>query len=146
MIATLLTIAACHVGGHAPFVTPDNVCTGGAYHRLTVTQVCTSKDRPDLPAAERRAILANYGVPSWTGMSGEIDHRVPFYLGGTTDRRNLWPEPWAPGEYVHRQNAKDRLEDYTRARICVQHTMRVRTAIRIFLGNWVTSYRAYFGG
>jgi predicted small lipoprotein YifL len=31
MIATLLTIAACHVGGHVPLVTPDNACTPGAY-------------------------------------------------------------------------------------------------------------------
>lgn len=137
MIATLLTIAACHVGGHAPLVTPDNACTPGAYRRLAVTQVCTSKDRPYLPVAERRAILANYGVPAWTGVNGEIDHRVPFYLGGTTDRANLWPEVGAI------PNAKDRLENYTRIRVCVQHTMRVRTAIRIFLGDWVHAYRAY---
>jgi hypothetical protein len=139
VIATILALAVCHVGGHAPYVTPDNACTGGAYHRLTVAQVCTSKDRPYLPVAERRAILTNYGVPGWTGASGEIDHRVPFYLGGTTDRRNLWPQVGSI------PNVKDRLENYTRVRVCVRHTMRVRTAIRIFLSDWTQAYDAYFG-
>lgn len=139
MIATLLTIAACHVGGHAPFVTPSNICTPGSYVRLTRAQACVSKNRPDLPAADRRWIVTRYGVPNWSGTAGELDHRQPFWSGGRTDRSNVWPEPGAI------PNAKDRLETYTRNRVCLgkPHPMRLQTVHRIFAGNWVAYYRFY---
>jgi hypothetical protein len=35
------------------------------------------------------------------------------------------------------------LERYTRNRICVKGTMRVRTAVRVFLADWVTFSRRY---
>jgi len=145
MIATVVTsvllAASCHVGGHGAFVVPDNLCTPGAYQRLTRAQVCTSKDRPALPVAERRRLLASYGVPKWTGANGELDHRVPLFLGGLTVRSNLWPEVGSI------PNQKDRLEVYVRRRICTRlpHPMSVRTGIRIFLSNWVHAYHAYFG-
>lgn len=138
MLALALATMACHVGGHVPFVRPDNVCTPGRYERLSRQQVCTHKERPALSEADRRWILTRYGVPGWSGRDGELDHRVPFFLGGTTDRRNIWPEP----ERV--PNTKDRLEFYIYARVCVRHTMRVRTARLIFLADWVASYRKYF--
>lgn len=138
VIATLLMVAACHVGGHAPLVTPDNACTPGSYTRLTRAQACTSKDRPSLPAADRRWIVSRYGVPGWSGVNGELDHRVPFFLGGNTNRRNIWPEVGSI------PNAKDSLEFYVRRRVCVTHTMRVRTAVRLFLSNWVQAY-SYYG-
>lgn len=143
MIAALLAAAACHVGGHAPFVTPDNVCTPGAYVRKTRADVCDGDTfRPNLQAAERRVILSNYGLATFTGADGELDHRVPLVLGGVTDRRNIWPEP----EPVF--NTKDRLEAYVKRRVCdgKPYPMRVTTAVRLFLGNWVHAYGAYFGG
>jgi len=119
------------------FGAPDNACTPGAYVRLSRAEVCTPKDRPTLPAAERRRLLADYGVPNWTGASGEIDHRVPVFLGGLTVRANLWPEPGGI------PNPKDRLEVEVRRRICARHpTMRVRTAVRLFLADWRHAYRA----
>jgi len=137
MLAAILAAAACQVGGHAPFLRPDDRCTPGAYRALPLAEVCTHKERPRLPSAERRFILTGYGVPSFNGTDGELDHRVPFFLGGTTDRANIWPEAGT------RPNPKDDLEEYVRARVCVKRTMRPSTARRIFKTNWVTAYRRY---
>jgi hypothetical protein len=137
MIAAILAAAVCHVGGQAPFVRPDDDCTPGAYKNLTAAQACKHKERPSLPAAERRFILTSYGVPNWTGQSGELDHRVPFSFGGTTDRANIWPEEGSI------PNTKDKLEFYIHDRVCHDRTMRLRTARAIFLGDWVAAYRRY---
>jgi hypothetical protein len=138
MLATVLTVAACHIGGQAPFLRPDNQCTPGDYDRLSVTQVCTSKTRPTLLAADRRRILARYGLTIWSGADGELDHRVPFFLGGRTDVANIWPERGSI------PNTKDRLEFYVYRRVCADHTMRVRTARLIFLSDWTSAYDHYF--
>jgi hypothetical protein len=138
MIAALLATAACHITGAAPYLRPDNQCTPGDYDRLPITQVCTSKDRPSLPAADRRRILARYGLATWSGADGELDHRVPFFLGGRTNVANIWPERGPI------PNVKDRLEFYVYRRVCADHTMRVRTARLIFLGDWVASFQKYF--
>src|SRR6186997_710708 len=125
MIATLLTtLAMCHTLGAAPMVAPDNGCTPGAYDRITLTQACVSKARPALPAADRRRILARYGVPNWTGADGELDHRQPFFLGGRTNVANIWPERGTI------PNPKDKLEAYVYRRVChgSPHPMRIRTA------------------
>jgi hypothetical protein len=139
MIAALLAAAACNVSGTPPFVRPDPICTPGAYEHLSRPEVCTHKPRPPLPSAERRWILVSYGIPDWTGRDGEIDHRVAFFLGGTTDRRNLWPQ-------IGRvPNAKDALEAYTYRRVCTSrpYPMRVGTARAIFMGDWVVALRKY---
>jgi hypothetical protein len=135
----LATIAAaCAIAGAGTFTAPDNHCTPGASAHLTRAQACHTRDRPTLPAAERRRILTDYGVPGWTGRDGELDHRIPFFLGGTTDHRNIWPER---GRIP---NPKDRLESYIWRRVCVRHTMRPRTARRLFRQDWRTTYRRYF--
>jgi hypothetical protein len=140
----IVLLAAMCMLGPIPDSTP--ACTPGAYVALKPAQVCTHKDRPSLPAADRRRILVEYGVPNWTGAMGEIDHRVPFALGGLTNAQNLWPEAGPI------PNQKDRLEDYVYRRVChydpvtgkLKPTMRVKTAVRIFLRpDWRREARRY---
>jgi hypothetical protein len=40
MLAAILAAVACHVGGQAPFLRPDDDCTPGAYKNLTLAQAC----------------------------------------------------------------------------------------------------------
>ncbi len=129
--------SVCHVVGTAPYSRPDQDCTPGSYSFLTEAQVCVTKDRADLTAATRRLVLTRYGLPAWTGLSGELDHRVPVFLGGRTNAGNVWPEPGP------RPNLKDRLEWLVRYRICVLGNMRVAYARHIFLGSWVLYWRRY---
>jgi hypothetical protein len=148
--AVALALAApCSTHGAAPFIAPDNACTPGDFVRKTKTDVCDGQTvRPSLPTAEERAILRNYGLATFTGRDGEKDHRVPLVLGGTTDRRNIWPEPWGPGEFAHRENAKDKLEDAILRRVCkgLPHPMRVTTAVRVFLADWLPAFEYYVLG
>jgi hypothetical protein len=129
MILALLA-ATCLLGP-----VPDNACTPGTYDPIPQSRVCMSKRRPRLPDYDRNLILVSYGVPHWTGKDGELDHRVPFFLGGRTDSSNVWPE--------RDPTLKDKLERYIRARICVLGTMTVATARRLFRGDWRRAARRY---
>lgn len=54
----------------------------------------------------------------------EYDHLVPLELAGSSDTRNLWPEPdqGSPGQFDARdpygRNAKDGVEDRLAAAVC----------------------------
>jgi hypothetical protein len=135
MLAVLA--ASCVITGAQPCFRPDNACTPGSYDPLPKAQVCVHKQRPTLPAAVKREVLARYGFMSWSGKTGELDYRIPFFLGGETKVSSLWPETGPI------PNRKDALERYVRDRICVKATMRVRTAVGIFLADWVTYSRRY---
>jgi hypothetical protein len=134
--------ARCHNGGVGLKAHPDNRCTPGHYLSISLDQACTHRDRPDLDSNVRKRILRDYGVPSWTGRNGELDHRVPFFLGGTTDRRNIWPEEGPL------PNTKDRLESTagTRSiyyRVCHAHTMTLGQARLVFLRDWRVGFHRY---
>jgi hypothetical protein len=139
MIALALISAVCATAGAPPMEAPDPDCTPGSTVTLTRKQVCTSTPRPATPASVRREVLADYGVPGWTGSDGEIDHRVPWFLTHETSVRNLWPER---GRIPNR---KDELEAYVYRRVCRAGTMRVSTARRSFLGDWRVSWRRWIG-
>ena len=102
MIAAILAAAVCHVGGQAPFLRPDHDCTPGAFKNLTLGQV---RPQGAAPASGRRASLHPDRLrrPELV-RDGELDHRVPFSFGGTTDRANIWPEAGSI------PNTKDKLE------------------------------------
>jgi hypothetical protein len=134
--------APCHVdvapGDGLPEADRIRGCTPGRYVALSRAEACASKDRPSTPAAVRREVLRRYGLATWSGKNGEIDHMQPFWLGGRTTAGNLWPEP---GKATN--NEKDALENLARRRVCVIRTMRLRTARRIFAADWRVYYRRY---
>lgn len=137
LVAHAGTPPRCDVVGVAPLTAPDNACTPGQYEAISRKNVCDGDTpRPTLPTAVRRRLLADYGVPAWSGTNGELDHRVPLFLGGLTTKANLWPEAG------HIPNPKDRLELAVYRRVCFGDPapMRVRTAVRIFLSDWRHAY------
>lgn len=123
---------------------PDNACTPGTFDPIPLAQVCTTKRRPGLSDYDRSLIVTSYGVPHWSGKDGELDHRVPFFLGGRTDSSNVWPERGPI------PNAKDRLERHTFDRLCMENpdpdgptfvprkpaTLRLSTARNLFRRDW----------
>jgi len=138
MIAAL-SVVGCLMGA-GQFTAPSAACTPGAYEHLSVAAACTPKDRPSLPAAERRKILRRYGLVSWSGAMGELDHRQPFWSGGYTNAVNVWPQAGPPTG-----NPKDKLENYIRRRVCLRqpYPMTLRTAHAIFAGDWRASFFYY---
>jgi hypothetical protein len=134
---TPATIAAsrCEITHRNHQPGPDPTCTPGSTRNLDRAHTCHSKERPDLPDATRTRILRDYGVPHWTGHDGELDHRVPFALGGRTTYSNIWTQPG------HIPNTKDRLEWAVINAVCDAHTMTPHHARQIFLDDWRTAYR-----
>lgn len=131
--------APCRIKGSGDFIRPDDRCTPGTFDVLSKAQACVHKERPSLSATEKRRIFRQYGFSRWTGRDGEIDHRVPFFLGGRTEEDNLWPEQGGI------PNTKDKLEFEIHDRVCDQGTMTVAAARAIFRGDWANAYRRYVG-
>jgi hypothetical protein len=129
--------AQCKIKGMHGFVRPDDKCTPGTFNDLTKAEVCKHKDRPRVNSSARRKILRQYGYRHWGAKDGELDHRVPVFLGGRTEEDNLWPEE---GKIP---NTKDILENKIHTRVCTWNTMTVDQARKVFLGNWEDGYIKY---
>lgn len=67
---------------------PDHALTPG---EMDTSKVCVSNvERPrDVMTAEKNAILAAYGWPASTDKSsGEFDHWLPHWMGGSDGQKN----------------------------------------------------------
>ncbi len=120
----------------AAAVTPNAQLTPGAVSSDPVEAVCrpgyAAARRAELPRVARAEVYARYGMAEHS-RGFVIDHRVPLSLGGLNLVENLWPEPKAGRESAH---AKDELERALHSRVCRYHTMTLRAAQDVFLGDW----------
>jgi hypothetical protein len=135
-------------------VLPDPACTPGAIDtavtdgnvRLTVCRKggYTASVRPPLALTEpvKKQLMAAYGI-SWSQASNfELDHLVPENAGGSSDVRNLFPEPntdagrHARSEYVH--NDKDAVESWSHTSVCKGKTT-VTSVRQAMAANWTTA-------
>jgi hypothetical protein len=62
-------------------------------------------------------------------------------LGGSSDIRNLWPEPYA--STLWNAHVKDALEDRLHEMVC-NGTIDLHTAQREIASNWIAAYKKYF--
>lgn len=132
---------------------PDPTCTPGAVdHAVTAANIgdtiCrkggyTSSVRPPESITQRakKQIMAAYGIPWNQASTYELDHLVELNAGGSSDYRNLWPEPntlhtATASAYVH--NDKDAVEAYTYHAICSRKVLF--TAVQNDISsNWSTT-------
>jgi len=84
----------------------QTICVPGYTGRVRPTSAAISRIRGPLVAAYHESMADFYGP------FGEIDHRIPLELGGSSAIANLWPEPG------RRPNAKDEIEDRLKADVC----------------------------
>lgn len=132
---------------------PDPGCTPGAVDAAvtdanTTTTVCrkggyTSTVRPPVSLTEpvKRKLLAAYGIPANRIGDYELDHLVDLAVGGSSDVRNLWPEPNTFSQF-HRSsfahNDKDVVESYTFHAVC-EHRTTVTAAQNAIATDWTTA-------
>jgi hypothetical protein len=112
---------------------PDRTLTPG---EMDSSLACVSnRDRPrSVTDAEKDAILAAYGYPTTTKKSsGEFDHWLPHWMGGSDVPKNIWFEPHA-GKFG--SFAKDKVELLLWRRVCVDKTMSLTQAKRVYLKGW----------
>ena len=112
---------------------PDLKLTPGA---MNASLACVSNtDRPrSVTNAEKNAILRAYGYPVNTKKStGEFDHWLPHWMGGSDTQENIWFEPHA-GKFG--SFTKDKVEALLWRAVCVKKTMTLDQAKAVYLEGW----------
>jgi hypothetical protein len=112
---------------------PDPALTPG---EMDSSLVCESNaDRPrSVSNSEKNSILAAYGYPASTKKSsGEFDHWLPHWMGGSDTAKNIWFEPHA-GKFG--SLAKDKVELMLWRKVCVDKTMSFGQAKAAYLRGW----------
>jgi hypothetical protein len=112
---------------------PDPKLTPG---EMDASLACVSNsDRPrNVSNPEKNAILAAYGYPADTKKSsGEFDHWLPHWMGGSDTAKNIWFEPHA-GKFG--SFTKDKVELLLWRKVCVNKTMTLDQAKSAYLKGW----------
>lgn len=112
---------------------PDSALTPG---EVDPALACVSnRDRPrNISESEKDAILKAYGYPADTDKSsGEFDHWLPHWMGGSDGLKNIWFEPHA-GKFG--SFTKDKVELMLWRAVCVNKTMSLDRAKKSYLDGW----------
>lgn len=122
---------------------PDSRLTPGATRLISRDQVCgvpADDDGRTVPAELAMRVFEQYRIAPRPN-AYEVDYLVSPTLGGADDIRNLWPQPYAEGEWNSR--VKDALEDHLRHMVC-EGRLDLATAQHDIASDWIAAYRKYF--
>jgi hypothetical protein len=123
---------------------PDLRLTPGATIPVSQREVCgtdAGKTVAVVPASLKRRVFELYGVAPPRPDAYEVDYLITPELGGATDIRNLWPEPYQ--DTVWNAHVKDQLEDRLHQMVC-RGDVDLATAQRDISTDWIAAYRKYF--
>lgn len=121
---------------------PVSSLTPGAAGVVSMDRVCltTAHVPPVIPAAMRQQVLRDYGMEHVPETEYELDYLITPELGGLTDRRNLWPEPY--GLRSWNAHAKDALEHLLPRLVCGGR-IGLATAQHEIATDWIGAYKKY---
>ena len=128
--------------GAAPV--PNGRLTPGATRIATKEDLCSSQAFEGfypIPARVASSVFKSYRIQNPSPGSYEVDYLITPALGGAGDIRNLWPQPYASGEWTAHQ--KDALEDHLHELVCTGQ-VDLAVAQRDIASNWIAAYRKYF--
>lgn len=123
---------------------PDLRLTPGATVPVTKNEVCgeaAAGAAPVVPASLKRKVFELYEVTPPQPDAYEVDYLITPELGGATDIRNLWPEPY--GNTVWNARVKDQLEERLHRMVC-HGDVDLATAQHDISADWIAAYRKYF--
>jgi hypothetical protein len=123
---------------------PNRRLTPGATIPVTRNKVCgeaETKSAPVIPISLATKVFELYGVTPPRPDAYEVDYLITPELGGATDIRNLWPEPYQETEW--NAHIKDQLEDRLHEMVC-HGDVDLATAQRDISADWIAAYRKYF--
>jgi hypothetical protein len=122
-----------------PKLTPGNVMPVG------YADICPAKDQdqdPPLPVQVQDTVFREYGVSGATKeREFQVDYLISPQLGGTSEIRNLWPQPYR--STVWNASAKDALEGKLHRMVC-QGEMPLSEAQQEIATDWIAAYKRYF--
>jgi hypothetical protein len=141
LVATLVASAFAFEVRPNPSLTTGSVREDG--HDISTTCPPAKQRRGSLPHALRDKILTRYGLPPGTHSDYEIDHLIPWCLGGSDGPTNLWPQPHRSIEPTWNAEAKDRLEHLVCEMVCSkQHDLAVLQ--KEIAEDWIAAYHKYY--
>jgi hypothetical protein len=124
---------------------PDLRLTPGATVPVTAQDVCgtaAATTAPVVPVSLVQKVFQAYGVtPPRQPGAYEVDYLITPELGGSTDIRNLWPEPYR--NTLWNARVKDQLEDRLHQMVC-HGDLDLATAQHDISTDWIAAYRKYF--
>jgi hypothetical protein len=123
---------------------PDAKLTPGATRSVTKDHVCSGNMTEGfypIPATLAYRVFEKYQIRNPRPRTYEVDYLITPALGGADDIRNLWPQPYATGEW--NAHIKDALEDYLYHLVC-EDRVDLATAQRDISANWIAAYQTYF--
>lgn len=124
--------------------TPDAQLTPGATRTANREDICSApvaKGFYPIPATLAYRVFEKYRIRNPGQRSYEVDYLITPALGGADDIRNLWPQPYASGEW--NAHVKDALEDHLHHQVC-SGMLDLETAQRDISADWIGAYRKYF--
>jgi hypothetical protein len=123
---------------------PKSDLTPGMILPVTKAQLCAAPDKlatPAVPVSLQHQVFAIYGMNDPPPNAYEVDYLITPQLGGATDIRNLWPEPYF--DTAWNAHVKDQLEDRLYQMVC-HGDVDLATAQQDISKDWIAAYRKYF--
>jgi hypothetical protein len=123
---------------------PNAQLTPGATRNTSKDDICSGRHAEGfypIPATLAYRVFEKYRIENPGHRSYEVDYLITPALGGADDIRNLWPQPYASGEW--NAHVKDALEDHLHRQVC-SGNVELETAQRDISLNWIAAYRKYF--
>jgi hypothetical protein len=123
---------------------PKSNLTPGMVLPVSKAQLCSGSaglPAPPVPDSLQRKVFAIYGMNDAPANAYEVDYLITPQLGGATDIRNLWPEPYF--DTAWNAHVKDQLEDRLYQMVC-HDEVDLATAQQDISKDWIAAYRKYF--
>jgi Putative zinc-finger len=120
-----------------PYLTP------GATRPVDAVDLCAMRRTAPrvIPARVRQAVVRDYSMELVSAHDYELDYLITPELGGSDDRRNLWPERYSSD--LWNAHVKDELERLLPRLVCAG-TLPLATAQRDMATDWIAAYKKYF--
>jgi len=132
-------------GDEAYLLRPDPGLTLGATVGLDADDVCgpagPEPGQQLVPATVARNVFAVYGIRDADERAYELDYLIPPELGGSDDRRNLWPQAYATP--VWNAHVKDALEAHLYRLVC-SGQISLAAAQMDIAADWIAAYKKHF--
>jgi hypothetical protein len=124
-------------------VRPIAHLTPGATRSVAVADLCARRAAAPraIPMHVRQAVLRDYSLEDLPAEDYERDYLITPELGGSDDRRNLWPERYSSERWNAR--VKDELEQLLPTLVCAG-TVPLAIAQRDMAADWIAAYKKYF--
>jgi anti-sigma factor RsiW len=122
---------------------PRQKLTPGAVRPVMKSEVCSANvsQASVVPVSLQRRVFEEYGIRNARPDAYEVDYLITPELGGASDIRNLWPEPYS--STVWNARVKDALEERLHQMVC-DGQLDLGTAQHDIATDWIAAYKKYF--